>query len=372
MTEHPLTTHTQKPLIDPSILRAAKRERPERTPVWFMRQAGRSLPEYREIRGIGSILDVIKDAKLVAEITMQPVRRYGVDAAVLYSDIMVPLLGAGVSVDIVQGKGPQISNPMRTTKDLDLLRPTEIRDAVHYVKDAIEILKSSLEVPLIGFAGAPFTVASYLIEGGPSKSYSKTKALMLEDERMWHGLMERLVEVAFEFLRLQIDAGVDLIQVFDSWVGSLSQRHYLKYVKPYTRELFNALSTYPVPKIHFGVGTGELLADMADMNIDVLGVDWRTSLRDAKQRSRRPLAMQGNLDPAVLEASPKTVLSECIEVIKSSRSCDGYIFNLGHGVPPHIDPAQLERIVRFVHEFGDKIRYEDLDPSVETIWEYLD
>ncbi len=371
MTEHQDATRPQKQISNSSFLEAAWGKQPRHTPIWFMRQAGRSLPEYRRIRGIGSILQVIKDPYLVAEITLQPVKRYNVDAAVLYSDIMVPLLGSGVQVDIVPGKGPQINSPFRVKRDLDNLRPSEIRDSITYVSEAVKVLKTELKVPLIGFAGAPFTVASYLIEGGPSKTYAKTKALMFENESLWHQLMERLVEVAYEFLSLQIAAGVDVVQIFDSWVGALSPSHYRRYVKPHSASLLERLSRFALPRIHFGVGTGELLADMTDMDLEVVGVDWRTPLSEAKARVHRNIPFQGNLDPAVLESSAKTVLSEAAQVLYSSKVCEGYIFNLGHGVPPEANPEYLSLLVEFVHANGHLIRSGEIKPSLELVEEYL-
>ncbi len=371
MTERPETTQPQKQIANSSFLDAVLGKQPKHTPIWFMRQAGRSLPEYRRIRGIGSILEVIKDPYLVSEITLQPIKRYKVDAAVLYSDIMVPLVGAGVQVDIVPGKGPQIESPVRAEHDLDNLRPFEIKDSITYVSQAVKVLKSQLEVPLIGFAGAPFTVASYLVEGGPSKTYAKTKALMLENESLWHQLMERLVDVAYEFLALQIEAGVDVVQVFDSWVGSLSPYHYRRYVKPYSVALFGKLSRFTRPRIHFGVGTGELLVDMADMDLEVVGVDWRTPLSEARARVKRDVSFQGNLDPAVLESSAKTVLTEATQVLYSSKDCEGYIFNLGHGVPPEANPEYLELLVDFVHINGHLIRSGKIIPSLDLVEDYL-
>ncbi len=371
MTEHPDATKLKTPIFNATFLEAASGKQPDHTPIWFMRQAGRSLPEYRRIRGVGSILEVIKDPSLVAEITLQPVKRYNVDAAVLYSDIMVPLLGSGLQVDIVPGKGPQIDSTFKGANDLELIKPDEIKNSTTYVTQAIELLKSRLEIPLIGFAGAPFTVASYMIEGGPSKTYAKTKAFMLDNETLWHRLMDSLVEVAFEFLSLQIEAGVDAVQIFDSWVGSLSPRHYRKYVKPHSAALFGELSKFPQPRVHFGVGTGELLIDMVDMDLEVIGIDWRTSLDDARSRIKKKVSFQGNLDPAVLQASSKTVLIEALQVLQSSRPCDGFIFNLGHGVPPGADPKTLELLVEFVHRYGHLIRSGEIEPSLDLVLEFL-
>jgi uroporphyrinogen decarboxylase len=326
------------------------------TPIWFMRQAGRSLPEYRSIRGIGSILDIIAQPDLVTEITLQPVRRYDVDAAVLYSDIMVPVRGAGVNVEIVPGRGPVIPDPIRDANGIARLDPRRLRDNLTYVSEAVESLASELKVPLLGFTGAPYTVASYLIEGGPSKNYIATKTMMFHEPSLWHALMEQLVELSFGFASLQVTHGAKAVQVFDSWTGSLSPRHYLAYVKPHMVELFRRLRSLGVPTIHFGVGTSALVAEMSDMDISVLGLDWRTPITAAVAITGGKVGIQGNLDPAVVLAGRDAVLTEAEAVLVDSRSADRYVFNLGHGVLPETDPGVLTDLVGFVHEYGATIR----------------
>ena len=290
-------------LYDSPFLAACRSEPHDHTPVWFMRQAGRSLPEYRKIRGEGSILDAIKDAELSAEITLQPVHRYNTDAAILYSDIVVPLHALGFGVEIQPGIGPVVENPFRSIEDLKRLRPLDPDSDTPYVLETIQLLVEELAVPLIGFAGAPFTLASYLIEGAPSRTYTKTKALMMNDPELWDSLMSRLVEIVISSLRSQISAGVSAIQLFDSWAGALSPSAYERFVLPYTKEIFSSIQNEEVPTVHFGVGTGEILHLMASAGSSVMGVDWRTPLDVARDRLGSEVALQGNLDPAICFAS---------------------------------------------------------------------
>jgi uroporphyrinogen decarboxylase len=318
------------------------------TPVWFMRQAGRSLPEYRKIReGIG-MLDACRRPDLVTEITLQPVRRHGVDAAILFSDIVVPLAAAGVDLDIVAGTGPVVAVPVRTRGDVDRLRPITAAE-VGYVVDAVRTLVAELgATPLIGFAGAPFTLASYLIEGGPSRSYAKTKALMYGDPPLWNALLARLAEITLAFLRAQIDAGVSAVQLFDSWAGALSEADYRRHVLPHSAAVLSGLADAGVPRIHFGVGTAVLLPAMAEAGADVVGVDWRTPLdRAAGLVGGR--AVQGNLDPAALFAPWPVVAAEARRVLAEGRAAAGHVFNLGHGVLPDTDPDVLTRLVDLIH-----------------------
>lgn len=331
------------------FLRACRCEPHERTPVWFMRQAGRSLPEYRAIRGTGSILDAIKDPELSTEITLQPVRRYGVDAAILYSDIVVPVHAIGFGVDIRPGVGPVADEPFTRPEDLQRLRPLEPTEDTPYVIDTVTSLVAELDVPLIGFAGAPFTVASYLVEGGPSRDHHKTKALMFGDPALWSLLMERLTDIALASLTSQIAAGASAVQLFDSWVGALSPAQYERFVLPWTRHLFSELEAFGVPRIHFGVTTGELLVQMSDVGADVVGVDWRVPLDEARARIGDHKALQGNLDPAVLGAPWPAVEAEVRDVLRRNGDHPGHVFNLGHGVTPDVDPAVLERVVETVH-----------------------
>ncbi len=316
-----------------------------------MRQAGRSLPEYRAIRGEGSILDAIKQPDLAAEITLQPVRRYGVDAAILYSDIVVPVHATGFGVDIVPGVGPVAERPFREAADLDRLRPLDPSVDTPYVIETVRTLVAELDVPLIGFAGAPFTVASYLVEGGPSRTYQKTKAMMVGDPALWAMLMERLTDMALASLMSQIGAGASAVQLFDSWAGALSPTQYKRYVLPWVEHLFTELAAFDVPLIHFGVNTGELLGLMSQSGADVVGVDWRVPLDAARERIGPGKALQGNLDPAILGAPWAAVEAEVLDILRQNDGHPGYIFNLGHGVTPDVDPEVLERVVVAVHDY---------------------
>jgi len=321
------------------------------TPVWFMRQAGRSLPEYRKLRAGIAMLDACRDPALVCEITLQPVRRLGVDAAILFSDIVVPVAAAGVDLDIVPGTGPVVAHPVRTMRDVDAIHHLE-PDAVGFVAEAVRLLRAELgDTPLIGFAGAPFTLASYLVEGGPSRHHERTKALMYGEPEVWHALCGRLALVTLEFLRVQVDAGVAAVQLFDSWAGALSAADYRRFVLPHSATVLGGLEeTGDVPRIHFGVGTGELLAAMADAGADVIGVDWRTPLDVAAARVDHRLPVQGNLDPCALFAPWEMVAAEVRRVLAEGTSAPAHIFNLGHGVLPETDPDVLRRVVDLVHQ----------------------
>jgi uroporphyrinogen decarboxylase len=343
----------------PLLVAACRKSHPnDRVPVWFMRQAGRSLPEYRASRkGIG-MLESCMRPELVAEISMQPVRRYGVDAAILYSDIMLPLKAAGVDLDIVSGRGPVIARPIQAPGDLEQLRPLD-PDRLWYVTEAVGLITSQLgDRPLIGFAGAPFTLASYLIEGGPSRDYAATKALMVSEPSLWHAICTRLADLSAAFLRVQVAAGAAVVQLFDSWAGSLSAEDYGRYAQPYSARVLRALAGTGVPRIHFGVGTSELLSLMGAAGAEVIGVDWRLPLAEASRRVGHRYALQGNLDPALLSA-PWSVLSDRVrEVISSGAVAPGHVFNLGHGVPPDADPGVLGMIVELVHAEGAQLRRE--------------
>lgn len=295
---------------------------------------------------------------LVAEITAQPVRRYGVDAAIFYSDIMVPLKAVGVDLDIVPGRGPVIAEPIRALSDLDAVRPLDPTD-VSYVTEAVGLLVAELgATPLIGFAGAPFTLASYLVEGGPSKDYAKTKAMMVGQPQLWHELCSRLAQISAAFLLVQVSAGAAAVQLFDSWAGSLSLADYTRYAQPYSAAVLAAVAPTGVPRIHFGVGTGELLPAMGAAGAEVVGVDWRLPLAEGSRRIGPAYAVQGNLDPALLQA-PWPVLADRVrEVLRSGALTPGHVFNLGHGVPPDADPEVLGRIVDLVHEEGPALRAE--------------
>jgi len=323
-------------------------------PVWFMRQAGRALPEYRAARGSGSILDAIAQPELVATLTRQPVDRYGTDAAIFFSDIVVPVAAIGFGIDIAPGTGPVVDRPFAAKEDLQRLRPLEPESDTPYVIDAVRILADELEVPLIGFAGGPFTVASYLVEGGPSKNFTKVKALMHGEPAIWHELVDRLTDMALVSLRCQLDAGASAVQVFDSWAGILTPRHYRELVLPSTRRLFAELGdSHPgAPTILFGVGTGELLASMATAGSMVVGIDWRVPLDEARHRVGPRIAVQGNLDPALCLTSWDVAAAETREVLMRAGTAPGHIFNLGHGVLPETDPAILEQVVELVHAEG--------------------
>ena len=337
-------------LQDSPFLRACRREPVPHTPVWFMRQAGRSLPEYRELRGTGSILDAIHTPDLATEITLQPVRRHGVDAAVLFPDIVVPVQAVGFGVDVVPGTGPVVEDPFAGAADLDRLRPLEPEADIPYVLETVCNLVGELEVPLIGFAGAPFTVASYLIEGRPSRTYAKTKAMMLGEPELWAALIDRLADLALGFVRAQVAAGASAVQLFDSWAGALTPQQYEAHVLPASRKVFAGLADLGVPRVHFGVGTGELLGLFADAGADVVGVDWRVPIDAGWERIGFDKGVQGNLDPAACLAPWPAVEREVVGVLERIAGRPGHIFNLGHGVLPETDPTVLTRIVELVHE----------------------
>jgi uroporphyrinogen decarboxylase len=351
MTVHPGPTAIgrRRALDSAPLLVAARGDTPSRLPIWFMRQAGRSLPEYRALRADTGMLQACLTPELACEITLQPVRRHGVDAAILFSDIVVPLYAAGVDVDIVPGTGPVLAEPVRTLEDVRRL-PVLHAEQVAPVTDAITLLLAELgDTPLIGFAGAPFTLASYVVEGGPSRNHERTKALMRRAPEVWHALMDRLAELTATFLHAQVAAGVDAVQLFDSWAGALSERDYREYALPYSTRVLGGLAEAGVPRIHFGVGTGELLAAMAEAGADVVGVDWRVPLDEAARRVGGDRAVQGNLDPAVLFADQASIAGEARRIVDEGRRTPGHVFNLGHGVLPDTDPDVLTRLVELVH-----------------------
>jgi len=337
-------------LDDTPFLRAARNLPAERTPVWFMRQAGRSLPEYKALKGTTNILDAIARPELAAEITLQPVHRYGVDAAILYSDIVVPVHAIGFGVDIKAGIGPVIEHPFRTAADLGRLRPLEPEADVPYVLETVRILAKELQVPLIGFAGAPFTVASYLVEGKPSRDYIETRRMMWGDPDLFASLLDRLAGIAIASLRSQIEAGASAVQLFDSWAGALEPEDYRRFVLPSVEKIFAGVADLGVPRIASGVGTSELLAMWADAGADVVSVDSTISIDEARRRAGPDTAVQGNLDPwAVAMAGWDVVEDKARTVLASNASRPGHIFNLGHGVRPETDPDILQRIVDLVH-----------------------
>jgi uroporphyrinogen decarboxylase len=337
-----------------NFLRACRGEPVAHPPVWFMRQAGRSLPEYRKVRGGIAMLEACRRPDLVCEITLQPVRRYEVDAAILFSDIMVPVAAAGVDLDIVPGTGPVVAHPVRERHDVERIEPLAA-GAVGFVAEAVRLVRAELgSTPLIGFAGAPFTLASYLVEGGPSRHHEMTKALMYREPELWHALCARLAQITLEFLRVQVDAGVQAVQLFDSWAGALSEADYRRFVLPHSTTVLRGLGDSPVHRIHFGVGTGELLPAMAEAGADVVGVDWRTPLDVAARRIGPGPAVQGNLDPCALFAPWETLRVEVTRVVAEGRAAvaagaGGHVFNLGHGVLPDTDPDAVRRVVDLVH-----------------------
>lgn len=343
----------------PTLLAAATRRQGNALPVWFMRQAGRSLPEYRAVREGIAMLDSCRRPELVVEITMQPVRRHDVDAAIFFSDIMVPLAAAGVDLEIRPGVGPVIADPIRSPRqvhELPKLHPEAIED----IAESIRGIRAELpaEKALIGFAGAPFTLASYLIEGGPSKTYARTKALMASDPVLWDELCAKLARISATFLRVQVDAGAQAVQLFDSWAGSLAPADYATRVLPHSGQALARVDD--VPRFHFGVGTGELLRLMGRAGADVVGVDWRVPLDEASRRIGPDHAVQGNLDPALLTAPWEVIAERARDVIRAGAHAPGHIFNLGHGVPPTTDPDVLTRLVALVHDEGPGLRAEVL------------
>ena len=332
----------------PLLVRAARREAVERTPVWFMRQAGRSLPEYRAIRERHGFFEVAHTPELCAEVTLQPVRRHGVDAAVMFADIMTPVIGMGIDVDLVEGVGPVVDRPIASAADVERLRVPDPDEAFAPVLEAVRLVRGELDADraVIGFCGGPFTVAGYLVEGRPSRELPRTKALMLSEPETWDALMAKLAEVFAAYLVAKVRAGADVVQLFDSWVGTLSPALYRDRVAPWSAAILAAVD---VPTIHFGTGASHLLPDMAAAGGDVIGLDWRVPLDDGW--SAVPgRAVQGNLDPAALGAPWDVVEREALDVLARAGGRPGHIFNLGHGVLPGTDPDQLTRLAHLVHE----------------------
>jgi uroporphyrinogen decarboxylase len=334
---------------DAPFLAACRRE-PGPTPVWFMRQAGRALPEYRKLRESAAMLDSCRDPDLTVEITLQPVRRFGVDAAIFFSDIVVPLAAVGIDLDIVAGTGPVIAQPIRDRAGVETIHPLEPSDVPYTTESVGRLVEELAGTPLIGFAGAPFTLASYLIEGGPSRNYVHTKALMYGEPELWHELASRLAAIARTYLQVQVAAGASAVQLFDSWAGALSEADYREYVLPHSAAVLAGVAD--VPRIHFGVGTGELLRAMGEAGADVVGVDWRVPLDEAARRIGPGKAVQGNLDPTTLFAPWPVIERRVRGIVDSGRRAEGHIFNLGHGVLPETDPDVLTRVVELVHELG--------------------
>jgi uroporphyrinogen decarboxylase len=337
-------------LAESAFLRAARGEPVSHTPVWFMRQAGRSLPEYLALREGVAMLDACRDPEMVVEITLQPVRRYGVDAAILFSDIVLPLKAVGVDLDIKPGVGPVIAHPVRTLADVDAIADLE-PDHVPFISEAVRGVVAELGgTPLIGFAGAPFTVASYLVEGGPSKEHAKTKAMMFGAPDVWDALMRKIADIAAAYLEVQVAAGASAVQLFDSWAGALTPADYEALVMPHSTAVLERAGALGVPRIHFGVGTANLLTLMGEAGADVVGVDWRTPLQSAIGLVGDRV-VQGNLDPTLVFAPTDVMTRRAAEIIDAGRRAKGHIFNLGHGVIPSTDPDQLARLTEFVQSY---------------------
>jgi uroporphyrinogen decarboxylase len=347
-TTHPLLDGRT---ADSPLIRAYRGDRPATPPVWFMRQAGRSLPEYRSLREGVPMLDSCLDPAMASEITLQPVRRHGVDAGIFFSDIVIPLRLAGVGVEIVPGRGPVLDSPVRTGEDVARLADLVLTDeALTPVTEGVVTTVAQLgTTPLIGFAGAPFTLAAYLVEGGPSKEHMRARAMMHADPEAWRALMEWTADVTGRFLRAQLLAGASAGQLFDSWAGSLSPTDYATHVAWASHRALDAVRDLGTPLIHFGVGTGDILATMRDVGVDAVGVDWRTPLDEASRRLGGETVVQGNLDPALLSAPWPVIEKAILDIVERGTAAPAHVFNLGHGVPPETDPAVLTRVVEFVH-----------------------
>jgi len=350
-------SHTQpsrKSQSNNRFLRACWREPVDYTPVWFMRQAGRYMAEYRKIRKKYDILSICKTPEVAAQVTLQPIHRLRVDAAIIFADILLPLQGMGIDLAFTKGEGPAIRNPVRTSADVKALRMIEPREDLSFVMEAIKIVKKELngKVPLIGFSGAPFTVASYLIEGGHSAHYIHTKLMMYKAPDTWHALMQKLSQVTMEYLRSQIHAGAQAVQIFDSWVGCLSPGDYRNFVLPYTRQVIQGLKGERVPIIHFGTGTSNLLELMKSAGSDVIGVDWRIDLDQAWKRLRYDVAIQGNLDPVALFGPLNEIEKRVQDILRRAANRPGHIFNLGHGILPQTPVEHVAAVVEMVHNYS--------------------
>lgn len=335
------------------LIRASFKQQVDRVPVWYMRQAGRYDPEYRKIKEKYSLLEICRQPELAAEVTLMPVRKLGVDAAILYSDIMNPVASLGIDFDIVKNIGPVIDNPIRSAADVDRLRPIDVEGDLSHILETIRILDKELEVPLITFAGAPFTIASYLIEGRPSKGYIRTKTMMYSEPEVWHRLMQKLGDMVITYIRAHIANGGKAFQLFDSWVGALSPNDFRTYVLPTINRIFTELSDLNVPKIYFpGVASGELLPTLHNLQADVIGLDWRVSISEGRQRLGGKFAVQGNLDPYVLTAPMELIKEQAKVIIDEGIKEPGYIFNLGHGLFPEASLDKLRELTAYIHEYS--------------------
>ncbi|CAM3263499.1 uroporphyrinogen decarboxylase [Filibacter tadaridae] len=339
-----------------TLLRAARGEKIEHTPVWYMRQAGRSQPEYMKIKEKYSLEEITHQPELCAYVTKLPVDQYNVDAAVLYKDIVTPLSGLGIDVKIKSGVGPVISNPIRTVQDVHNLGELSPQDDIPFVLETIKLLTTEqLNVPLIGFAGAPFTLASYMIEGGPSKSYNLTKSFMVSESETWFALMDKLADMTITYITAQVNAGAQVIQIFDSWVGALNVADYRIFIKPVMTRIFTELRKLNVPLITFGVGASHLANEWHDLPVDVVGLDWRLSIKEAGERGlTKPL--QGNLDPSMLLADWSIIEERAKTIIEQGVEHGSHIFNLGHGVFPDVKPATLKKLTELIHSYSAQLR----------------
>ena len=338
--------------VNDRFLKACRREPVDATPVWFMRQAGRYMAEYRALRERHTLLDICAHPELATQVTLQPVDRLDVDAAILFSDLLLPLAPMGIPFDFVKGEGPVIHTPVRSPADIDRLRTFEPRDALEHVLTTIRLLRRELDgrVPLIGFAGAPFTLASYAVEGGPSSNYARTKALMYGEPAAWHRLCDTLASAVGTYLVAQVEAGAQAVQLFDSWIGALSPSDYREFALPHTRQVLATAAETGVPVIHFGTGTATLLEAMTEAGGDVIGIDWRIPLDEAWARIGDQKAVQGNLDPTLLLGPTDRLLYGAQDVLQRAGNRPGHIFNLGHGILPETPVERVQALVRFVHQ----------------------
>jgi uroporphyrinogen decarboxylase len=342
--------------VNDRFLRACRRQEVDRTPVWFMRQAGRYMPEYRELRQKHTLLTLCRTPELALEVTLQPVVALGVDAAILFSDLLLPLAPLGIPFDFAAGEGPVIERPLRSPEDIKALHRFDPREELGMVLEAIRLLRRELKVPLIGFAGAPFTLASYAIEGGHSNNYAATKRLMYTDPVSWHRLASLLAEVVGDYLLCQVEAGAQALQIFDSWVGNLDENDYREFVLPHVRTIFDRLSGIDVPLIHFGTGTGHLLAAQREAGGMVIGVDWRTPLDEGWRKAGDGVAVQGNLDPTLLFAPRERLFDRIDDVLRRAAGRPGHIFNLGHGILPGTPVENVRAAVEYVHHVTAKVQ----------------
>ncbi|WP_046215633.1 uroporphyrinogen decarboxylase [Paenibacillus wulumuqiensis] len=339
-----------------SFIRACRKQDIDRLPVWYMRQAGRYDPDYQKIKEKYSLLEICQQPELAAEVTLMPVRKLGVDAAILYSDIMNPVASIGIDFDIVKNIGPVIDNPIRTAADVERLTPIDVEGDLSHVLETIRILDRELDVPLITFAGAPFTIASYLIEGRPSKSYIRTKTMMYSEPELWHSLMRKLGDMVATYLRKHVENGGKAFQLFDSWVGALSPLDFRTYVLPTIRYIFDELRDLDVPKIYFpGVSSGELLPELNGLPVDVIGLDWRVSINEGRRRLGGSYAVQGNLDPYVLTGPSELIHQHAKRIIDEGLQQPGYIFNLGHGLFPEASIDKLKELTDYVHDYSAQV-----------------